>query len=202
MLKHTRISAKAQKRKGAIVKELLHFCAFALHYRRNIITNIIIDISCNNNKWQELVPYVDSLVETSCRNAIHASGIADKTNTIEVSVLLTGDDFIQQLNKEYREQDKPTNVLSFHSEEFKAGEYDGIEEFVMLGDIAIALETIVREAEEQQKDIKHHLCHMTVHGTLHLLGYDHINDNDAETMEGLETKILADMGIANPYSEI
>jgi probable rRNA maturation factor len=148
-----------------------------------------------------LIPYVDSLVETSCRNAIHASGIADKANTIEVSVLLTGDAFIQQLNKEYRGQDKPTNVLSFQSEELKAGQYDDVEEFVMLGDIAIALETIVAEANEQQKDLKHHLCHMTVHGALHLLGYDHIDDNEAEVMEGLEAKILADMGIDNPYED-
>jgi probable rRNA maturation factor len=139
------------------------------------------------------------LVETSCRNAIHASGIADKSKAIEVSVLLCGNDFIQNLNKEYRGQDKPTNVLSFPSEELAAGKYDDIAEYNMLGDIAVALETIVAEAAEQNKDIKHHFCHMIVHGTLHLLGYDHIKDDEAESMESLEISILEDMGIGNPY---
>ena len=106
----------------------------------------------------------------------------------ELSILLTNDGHIQQLNRDFRDKDKPTNVLSFPDGE------DGY-----LGDIAIAYETIKREAEEQEKEIHHHFIHMLVHGLLHLKGYDHETDEEAEEMEALEIKILADMGIKNPY---
>jgi probable rRNA maturation factor len=106
----------------------------------------------------------------------------------EFSLLLTNDTHIQQLNKDFRGQDNPTNVLSFPDD---TGNY--------LGDIAIALETIVREAKEQEKDFYHHFIHMLIHGLLHLQGYDHETDIEAEEMEALEIKILADMGIENPY---
>lgn len=105
-----------------------------------------------------------------------------------VSILLTNDAHIQQLNSDFRNMDKPTNVLSFPSDE---------EEYI--GDIAIAYETLEREAKEQDKDFIHHFIHMLIHGILHLYGYDHINNKDAEDMESLEIKILADMGIENPY---
>jgi probable rRNA maturation factor len=162
-------------------------------------TQITIDINCNLDRWHEAIPCVEALIEKTCKAAINAAGIGKFAKVIEVSVMLAGDDFVHDLNKQYRGKDKPTNVLSFPAEEFTAGDYAGVEEFVMLGDIAIALETIEREAEEQGKDIKDHLCHMVVHGTLHLLGYDHIDDLDAEEMEGLEVKILDEMGIGNPY---
>ena len=106
----------------------------------------------------------------------------------KLTILLTNDNHIQQLNRDFRNKDKPTNVLSFPDGE------DGY-----LGDIAIAYETIKREAEEQQKEIHHHFIHMLVHGLLHLKGYDHETDKDAEEMEALEIKILADMGIKTPY---
>lgn len=106
----------------------------------------------------------------------------------EFSILLTNDPKIQQLNRDFRQTDKPTNVLSFPSDT------QGY-----LGDIAIAFETIEREAIEQNKQLTHHVTHMIIHGILHLLGHDHMNDQEAEEMESLEIKILEDMGVKNPY---
>ena len=105
-----------------------------------------------------------------------------------VSILLTNDTRIQDLNRNFRNKDKPTNVLSFPSEED-----------IFLGDIAISFNTLVKEAEEQDKEFYHHFIHMLIHGVLHLLGYDHETDDEAEEMETLEIKILEDMGIKNPY---
>jgi len=106
----------------------------------------------------------------------------------EFSLLLTNDTRIQQLNNDFRGKDKPTNVLSFPNDE---GDY--------LGDIAISIETIEIEALQQEKEFYHHFTHMLVHGLLHLKGYDHDSEQDAEEMETLEIKILADTGIENPY---
>lgn len=106
----------------------------------------------------------------------------------EISLLLTNDTRIQILNRDFRSQDKPTNVLSFPSDEDN-----------FLGDIAISFNTLKREAEEQDKDFNSHFIHILIHGILHLLGYDHIDDDEAEEMEALEIKILEDMGIKNPY---
>lgn len=101
----------------------------------------------------------------------------------------------QQLNREYRQKDKPTNVLSFP---FDAP--DGIE-LDLLGDLVICAEVVAEEAAQQQKPVEHHWAHMIVHGTLHLLGFDHIDDKDAEQMEALEVKILSQLGIDDPYQD-
>ncbi len=105
----------------------------------------------------------------------------------EVSVVLADDTFVQNLNREYRNKDKPTNVLSFP------------QDAPMLGDIVLAYETIAHEASDQDKAFSDHLSHLLVHGTLHLLGYDHETDEEAEEMEGLEIEILGEMGVKNPY---
>ena len=102
---------------------------------------------------------------------------------------------IQELNTTYRGKDKPTNVLSFP---FEAPEHIELD---LLGDLIICAQVVQNEANEQNKDEKAHWAHMTIHGVLHLLGYDHIEDIEADEMEGLEIKILHELGYANPYSQ-
>jgi probable rRNA maturation factor len=160
-------------------------------------------ISCDNNDWEKQIPDYEEM----CRQAILACICAcdddvSSYDNSEVSILLTDDDHIQELNKEYRNIDKPTNVLSFAAEDADDDfpqTNDG-DEPVILGDIIVALETVSKEAEEQNKTISDHFFHMIVHSMLHLLGYDHINDNDADEMENLETEILASFDIPNPYA--
>jgi probable rRNA maturation factor len=120
-----------------------------------------------------------------------------------ISVLLTGDAQQQTLNRDWRGKDMATNVLSFPARMIAAGEtptpeFDGVP--LELGDLALALETCVREAREQAKPLDHHLDHLVIHGVLHLLGYDHIDDTDASIMETLEVSILAGLGIPDPYA--
>lgn len=113
----------------------------------------------------------------------------------ELTVRFVNDDESQQLNNDYRGKNKPTNVLSFPFECPPEVPLD------LLGDLVICVPVIAREAEEQQKPIAHHYAHMIVHGTLHLLGYDHIEDAEAEEMEGLEIAILAKLAIDDPYQD-
>jgi probable rRNA maturation factor len=117
---------------------------------------------------------------------------ADET---EVAVMLTDDARIRDLNREWRGQDKATNVLSFPAAQ-PPGESP---QPLMLGDIAIAFETTRLEAEAEGKPFQNHLSHLAIHGFLHLLGYDHLDDEEAEEMEALEREILAKLGIADPY---
>jgi len=111
----------------------------------------------------------------------------------ELTIRLVNIDESQQLNKQYRQKDKPTNVLSFP---FEVPE--GIE-LNLLGDLIICAQVVEQEATAQNKALFDHWAHMVVHGCLHLLGYDHINDSDAQEMEALETNILAKLLINNPY---
>ncbi len=104
----------------------------------------------------------------------------------------------QQLNRDYREKNKPTNVLSFEFEQ-PPGLVDLGEALPYLGDLAICAEVVAQEALVQHKALESHWAHMIVHGTLHLQGYDHIEDDEAEIMEGLEIKIMQGLGFANPY---
>ncbi|MEM9734435.1 MAG: rRNA maturation RNase YbeY [Pseudomonadota bacterium] len=113
----------------------------------------------------------------------------------EVSILFADDDFVQGLNSRYRGKDKPTNVLSFASNE------GGGPITPLLGDIVLAQQTIAREALDQNKSFDHHLTHLLVHGFLHLLGYDHETEGEAEAMEDKERQILATLSIADPYGD-
>ena len=113
----------------------------------------------------------------------------------ELSILLTNDEEQHALNKEWRGKDSSTNVLSFPQIE-PFGPVVGI-----LGDITLARETLEREAVEQGVTFEAHFTHLVVHGFLHILGYDHLTDDEAETMESLETAILATLGIDDPYAE-
>lgn len=123
--------------------------------------------------------------------------------TIEISIKLTDDAEVRALNRDYRHKDAPTNVLSFPMVpvdllETLTNSDDGE---VLLGDIILAAETCAREAEEKRISVADHAAHLIVHGTLHLLGYDHMVDEEAEAMEGMETLALAALGLPDPYAE-
>lgn len=113
----------------------------------------------------------------------------------ELSIRIVDNDESQQLNSQYRGKDKPTNVLSFPFET-----PDGIE-LDLLGDLVICAEVVASEARQQNKPLMHHWSHMVIHGVLHLLGFDHINNEEAEEMEQLEREILATLNIPDPYTE-
>jgi len=114
----------------------------------------------------------------------------------ELSLVFTGDDSIQEINAEWRGKDKPTNVLSFPAFPLEPGGMPG----PMLGDIVIARQTVEREAVDLGKTFDDHLAHLLVHGFLHLFGYDHMEKDEAEEMEALETRILATLGLSDPYA--
>jgi probable rRNA maturation factor len=126
-------------------------------------------------------------VQTACPPELGAA---------EVAILLTDDQAIRALNRQWRGRDEPTNVLSFpHHPSGRHADGPNI-----LGDIVVAYETTAREAASEGKPLLHHLTHLTVHGFLHLLGYDHESHAEAEAMENLERKILAQLGILDPYA--
>lgn len=132
--------------------------------------------------------------------AAAAESVDEDVADAEVAVMLTDDAGIRTLNSNWRGIDKPTNVLSFPALQPEGG--GGPDDAPrMLGDIAIAYETTRREADDEQKPFDHHLSHLAVHGFLHLIGYDHENDDDAEDMESLEREILSSLGIPDPYAD-
>jgi probable rRNA maturation factor len=120
-----------------------------------------------------------------------------------ISIRFADDAEVHALNRDYRGKDQPTNILSFPMVqrdmlEMVANTDDGE---ILLGDMILAQETCAREAQEKAIPLPQHVAHLIVHGTLHLLGFDHMNDRDAEAMEALEVKALASMGLPNPYSD-
>lgn len=155
---------------------------------------IEIDVQVEAALWSEL-PDAESIAVGAALAALAAVS-EEVPSPAEMSITLTDDAHIQVLNREWREIDKATNVLSFPAPELPE---DLDEAAQPLGDVIVAYETLKREAELEQKPIAHHLTHLVVHGTLHLLGYDHLEDDEAEEMEGLERQILAGLGIDDPY---
>jgi probable rRNA maturation factor len=150
-----------------------------------------IEISRNADGWPEAL---DSRAEEAVRAALVQSK-ATIAGPAELSIVLTDDAEQRVLNRDWRGIDKSTNVLSFPQIE-PFGPVSG-----MLGDIVLARETVEREALEQGVTVADHFTHLVVHGFLHLLGYDHMDDDEALAMEGLETQILASLGVADPYAE-
>jgi probable rRNA maturation factor len=135
-------------------------------------------------------------VKTLLRRAIGEAASATSTAAVgELAIVLTDDAAIRALNRDWRGNDAATNVLSFPAHEPRGAR--GIPR--LLGDIVIAYETTEREARAERKPFAHHLTHLAVHGFLHLVGYDHMADEEAEAMEGLETAILARLGVPDPY---
>ena len=147
---------------------------------------------------------VEKAVDAAVRFAAIAE-LADPVVPVSVSIKLSDNAEVQALNREWRDKDKPTNVLSFpmlddaELDALLTGSYDASE--IMLGDIILAHETCAAEAKEKDVPIAHHATHLVIHGMLHLLGHDHIEDDEAELMEALEVKALAYMGLHNPYKD-
>jgi probable rRNA maturation factor len=121
------------------------------------------------------------------------AALGERYEHAELSMRIVGEEEMTELNNQFRGQEKPTNVLSFPAEL-----PEGLD-IPLLGDIAICAPIVEREAIEQHKPITSHYAHMTVHGSLHLAGYDHIDDREAEEMEALEITILSQLGFENPY---
>jgi probable rRNA maturation factor len=154
---------------------------------------IAIDILIEAGDWGEEAD-IRPLVEAAVAAAERSGGI-EVPEAAELSVLLTDDAHIRVLNRDWRDKDKPTNVLSFPGSD--PDEPIG----PMLGDIAVAYETTAAEALDAGRPLAHHISHLIVHGLLHLFGYDHEESDEAEAMERLETAILADLGIPDPYAD-
>lgn len=157
-----------------------------------------IEVAIEADAWFAIVTDPAKLATDAIHAALHATQPA-QAKRAQVSVLLCDDDTIADLNKRFRGIAKPTNVLSFPTADDHADMVG--QEPVFLGDIAVAAETLQREAAEQGKTPEAHLTHLLVHGTLHLLGFDHQDDAEADEMEDHERAILASIGIADPYRE-
>jgi probable rRNA maturation factor len=145
-----------------------------------------VDIQTRSPLWD-----AQALAERTVRDAIAAAAAALSTDGGEVSIVLTDDSGIRVLNRDWRGIDEPTNVLSFPAAKSGGAKF--------LGDIVIAYETLKRECDDENRAFLHHLAHLTVHGYLHLLGYDHATESQAEEMEGLESKIMKRMKLPDPY---
>ncbi|MFV0245621.1 MAG: rRNA maturation RNase YbeY [Qingshengfaniella sp.] len=165
----------------------------------------LVDTVLEDDRWEALG--LEDLAERASVAALNGVGLAPAG--FEIVVMGCDDARIATLNADFRGKPQPTNVLSWPSEN-RAPDIPGAipalpdpgpaDDPEPLGDIAIALETCQREAAEAGKPVADHVTHLVIHGVLHLLGYDHVNDADATVMEGLETGILAKLGIASPYS--
>ncbi len=138
---------------------------------------------------QDSIPSKESFIIWS------KSALRDERKQAEIVIRLVDEDEIQGLNRQYRGKDNPTNVLSFPSNLPEVVDSD------LLGDLVICVPVVVREAQEQGKPSEAHWAHMVVHGVLHLLGYDHQDEEDAQTMERLETEVMAGLGFQDPYRE-
>lgn len=164
----------------------------------------LVDILIEDPRWGGFG--LEALAEAAAQASLRALGLP--VAGFQISLLGCDDRRIAELNADFRGKPQPTNVLSWPAGELGAAidggaparPRPGPEDMPgELGDIAIAWETCEREAAEQDKAMRDHVTHLLVHGTLHLLGYDHVRDGDAALMEGLEARILSEMGIGNPY---
>jgi probable rRNA maturation factor len=152
--------------------------------------SVAVEIAIEAGDWQRF----PDPAETARRAAMAALACAG-LNEGEVGIVLTDDAHVRELNRKWRAKDEPTNVLSFPSA------FGGKNEPRLLGDVAIACETVMREAAAEGKPADHHLAHLVVHGVLHLLGHDHVSDGEAEAMERQERAALAQVGVPDPYRD-
>jgi len=151
-----------------------------------------IDVIVRSARWRKR-----PTAKTIVKKAVLAAARAVSTRPTELAIVLSDDSAIRTLNRDWRGKNAPTNVLSFPAA--APGKWRSASPYV--GDIVIAYQTTAREAVAEGKPFNHHLSHLAVHGFLHLLGYDHENDRDAEQMERLERRILKRLAVPDPYAE-
>lgn len=150
----------------------------------------MIDIEIEDDAWATALPDCEAVALAAAEATLRTLPSEDEARAIVV--LLTDDETVRDLNARFRGKDSATNVLSFPAHDTAHGH---------LGDICLAYGVCAREADEQGKTLSAHLQHLVAHGVLHLVGYDHEDEGDAEVMEDLERKILAGLGVADPYLE-
>lgn len=153
---------------------------------------INIDISVLYPEWPDISDIVENVKKAMTEHLV----FQQFPKGFEISLVLADNKFVQDLNRDYRGKDKPTNVLSFPQDPEPGSA------LAHLGDVIMAYETMLRESEEQNKQLNSHITHLLVHGILHLMAYDHETDAEAEEMESLEIRILETLGVKNPYEDI
>lgn len=152
------------------------------------MTPVTADIVVESELWA-----AEPRAEATVAAAISAAA-AHSTRGGEVSILLADDSAVRDINRQFRGLDKPTNVLSFPAADTPATQGH-------IGDIVIAYETLRKECEAEDRQFVHHLAHLTVHGFLHLIGYDHETDAEADEMEALESRIMISMNMPDPWRD-
>jgi probable rRNA maturation factor len=164
-----------------------------------------VDLDIVAGDWDEETDWESmctAAVAAALAGAGHGAWLDSAELHLEVAVRLTDDREVQELNRDFRGKDRPTNILSFPmlDADALAGLVARPVGDLLLGDMAVAEETLVREAAERGIPVGDHLVHLVVHATLHLLGHDHAADAEADAMEALETRILAGLGVGDPYA--
>lgn len=170
------------------------------------MSEIVLETAVEDARWEAAIPNVVQVAERVKSAAFDYLKMHENLDflaaekPLKINVCLSDDATVHRLNKEFRGQDRPTNVLSFANLDFENfnAENESFDE-IELGDIIVAYETMAREAAEQEVTLYAHFCHLLTHGFLHLSGYDHIEAEDAAYMENLEKEILQTLEIANPY---
>lgn len=169
---------------------------------------VILDIDVEEKRWQQAIKDIEGVAE-SVKVAVfeyvsqHADiEVLSANKPFIIGLCLSNDSHVQQLNRDFRNKDKPTNVLTFANLDFADFASDGgVFDEIDLGNIIIAFETMQKEADIENITLYAHFCHLLVHGFLHILGFDHIEEEEAQYMEGFEKAILHNLGIADPYLE-
>lgn len=161
-----------------------------------------IEIAQDNDEWDSYKEINPKLFEEILEEVLKNYPNFSKVQNIELSILLTNDKRIKKLNQEFRNENSATNVLSFLDLDIDFSqilEFKPDLDYIYLGDIAFAFETISEEVKKKNIPFLNHFKHLLVHSTLHLLGYDHMNDTEAEIMQDIEVKILKKLSIPSPY---
>jgi probable rRNA maturation factor len=158
--------------------------------------DLCLTISAQDGDWPDFATLETAIRAAAAVLARHPAGKGARRT--EATIVLGNDALLRRLNGAFRGKDMPTNVLAFPFRARAAADREG---YPYLGDVVLAAETIAREAAQRRLEPIHHVQHLVVHGLLHLLGYDHATDPQANTMEGLETEILTALGLKDPHAE-